>query len=927
MPKISKETQELLRQRRKERGWSQSEAAEELGVSLEAVQSWEGGRRFPQPKQRVSICKVYHLSPEQLRPVLEPSRKDDLAPPEDTHAAELTEQHEDTLSEKRQSLEERVLPEPFAAQIEPFFPGQSLDAYRQRMLRRVRSVWIDGVLQHFLSQAVFIPLRLREEPDALANPWQFAVQETRGMSLELPPGTSPLQMYDISGGELLILGEPGAGKTTLLLALARELLSRAEQNENYPIPVVFHLSSWAVKQTALADWLIEELQSKYDVPAPVARTWVETDQLAVLLDGLDEVSADARAACIQAIGGYHQAQKLVPIAVCCRSHNYFEQAPRLAFQKAVQILPLTQEQIAFYLSSASEHPETIQQALQEDPELDSLIQTPLLLRIVTQTYRGTNKIILAGPREDRRRHLFTQYIQQMLERRGVAQYPRQQMIRWLSWLASQMDRHRQNVFYLERMQPDWLADPQALQRYRLLVTRIVLVITVLLFSGLLACFRGDFGPGRGIFFWIGGGPGDSALGWMAPGIGGGMSGSISLALLFALIVILVNLLGDRRRVPTFTPKTLRRALLAGLRWGLLSGGVIGLVAGMVFHWEPDFTCLGGSVSGLACGGSLGLFGGTIVGFQIALIMLLRPDTLLFSRKDKRSPKGFSRKDRLLNALLFGLCGYLGFALIYGWQAGAITRLDLGYSLISGAYFGFMYHQGFETGLGPELGVTIQLAETAVWSWREVRSHFLDNLKKGAMLAMILLGCVTVIITCASSLFYGLSYGIRYGLVYGSVIAVISGVTGLLMGILTSGWSHEMLDEQQFARPNEGVRRATRNALFAACLFGSIGGLTSGLVSALAFALGGVPGWLVLGIGLAIIVTIGGSYEIFMLYGGTALIEHYTLRWCLWRQGVLPWNCLDFCNAAVERVFLSKIGGGYMFLHTLLKEHFAEEESE
>jgi predicted NACHT family NTPase len=43
-----------------------------------------------------------------------------------------------------------------------------------------------------------------------------------------------MQVYDEAGGELLILGEPGAGKTTLLLQLARELLSRAEQDESLP---------------------------------------------------------------------------------------------------------------------------------------------------------------------------------------------------------------------------------------------------------------------------------------------------------------------------------------------------------------------------------------------------------------------------------------------------------------------------------------------------------------------------------------------------------------------------------------------------------------------------------------------------------------------------------------------------------------------
>lgn len=68
------------------------------------------------------------------------------------------------------------------------------------------------------------------------------------------------QVYDDADGELLILGAPGSGKTTLLLELARDLLFRAEQDEDHPIPVVFNLSSWAMKRQTLSDWLVEELK-------------------------------------------------------------------------------------------------------------------------------------------------------------------------------------------------------------------------------------------------------------------------------------------------------------------------------------------------------------------------------------------------------------------------------------------------------------------------------------------------------------------------------------------------------------------------------------------------------------------------------------------------------------------------------------------
>src|SRR5215831_17692787 len=93
----------------------------------------------------------------------------------------------------------------------------------------------------------------------------------------LPAGTRISQVYDAAEGELLILGAPGSGKTTLLLELARDLLSRAEQDEHHPLPVVFNLSSWATKHLPLTEWLVEELNRIYQVPRKLGQAWMDAD--------------------------------------------------------------------------------------------------------------------------------------------------------------------------------------------------------------------------------------------------------------------------------------------------------------------------------------------------------------------------------------------------------------------------------------------------------------------------------------------------------------------------------------------------------------------------------------------------------------------------------------------------------------------------
>ena len=47
---------------------------------------------------------------------------------------------------------------------------------------------------------------------------------------------------------------------------------------------------------------------------------------------------------------------------------------------------------------------------------------------------------------------------------------------------------------------------------------------------------------------------------------------------------------------------------------------------------------------------------------------------------------------------------------------------------------------------------------------------------------------------------------------------------------------------------------------------------------------------------------------------------------LWRNGSLPWDCVSFLDYAAERILLRKVGGGYIFLHRLLLDYFADLET-
>jgi TIR domain/NACHT domain/Tetratricopeptide repeat len=214
---------------------------------------------------------------------------------------------------------------------------------RMRLLKRVRAVWIDGLLTQSLYQGTLMIPRLQDRPDVLVNPWRLQVEELNQSPQALPDRTTIMGVYDRADGELLILGEPGAGKTTLLLELTRTLLERAERDEWLRMPIVFHLSSWAEKRQPLSIWLVEELLTKYQVPRKIGENWMNTGQVLPLLDGLDEVAKEVRAACVQAINTYYQSQRereSSPIVVCCRSDEYLSLSHRLLLQSAVTVQPL-----------------------------------------------------------------------------------------------------------------------------------------------------------------------------------------------------------------------------------------------------------------------------------------------------------------------------------------------------------------------------------------------------------------------------------------------------------------------------------------------------------------------------------------------------------------------------------------------------------
>jgi DNA polymerase III delta prime subunit len=356
---------------------------------------------------------------------------------------------------------------------------------RRRMIERVRSDWIHGVLENSLYHLARIDLGIHTAPDAVESALDVVIQRPGKLPEPLPQGTPLLPVLDDHLGQLLVLGAPGAGKTTLLLELARDLLVRAESDEACRIPVVFNLSSWALRRQALTDWLIDELRLRSDVPAKLAREWVANDQVLPLLDGLDEVASAHRDACVAAINAWRDSHGWSEIVVCSRIAEFEALSATLRLPAALKVQPLGRAEVEQYLELAGPPLAGVRASLHVDPSLWELLDTPLMLSVIAMALKGSPESgvdLGAGAPEQRRKRLYARYVDAMFLRRGKeTRFTPDEFRCWLGWLANGMTRRRQTMFQIADLQPAWIES----QPVRALVS-VVVVLAAALLTGALA---------------------------------------------------------------------------------------------------------------------------------------------------------------------------------------------------------------------------------------------------------------------------------------------------------------------------------------------------------------------------------------------------------------------------------------------------------
>lgn len=181
----------------------------------------------------------------------------------------------------------------------------------------------------------------------------------------------------------------------------------------------------------------------------------------------------------------------------------------------------------------------------------------------------------------------------------------------------------------------------------------------------------------------------------------------------------------------------------------------------------------------------------------------------------------------------------------------------------------------------------QPIESLRWSWKEVKGKLIF------WTISCLIGGVII------QLFKVLGDQPYEGLLIIFTLLLVGLLVGLFDGLSST------VDIEAKTNSNQGIRRSIKISIAIA----SIGFLLFTWVAILL----NVPLFLGATIGLTI-----GWY-----LGGTACVIHYALRIVFCCTNCMPWNYARFLNYATERLFLQKVGGGYLFIHRSLMEHFTQ----
>jgi hypothetical protein len=208
-----------------------------------------------------------------------------------------------------------------------------------------------------------------------------------------------------------------------------------------------------------------------------------------VLDGLDEVAAEHRTGCVQAINRFWESHRGGPLVVCSRTAEYEELPERLKVGGGVTVCPPEADQIDRYLAAAGSAWDPVRAELLQDGSSRSvreLLATPLMLSIAVLAYLDHDpRELCEDDAKSQRGMLWSRYVSAVttraydLDSRTDADAPdpygEEDVQRWLGWLASEMRARDETELWLH----EWTGPPSFRRKVRISIGTVLALILVL----------------------------------------------------------------------------------------------------------------------------------------------------------------------------------------------------------------------------------------------------------------------------------------------------------------------------------------------------------------------------------------------------------------------------------------------------------------
>lgn len=323
---------------------------------------------------------------------------------------------------------------------------QTLQKYKIYLRHKVENFWIKGVFHFGNDQRALMDLLLEPSPGLIRSPYKM--DDAYSELLEQPSAreriksSEVMKFYEDHMGKILVVGAPGSGKTTLLLRIVNELLTKAARQPNYKVPVIVSASGWSHNRSSFADWVIDELDYRYDVPTEIGRQLLEENHLAIFVDELDEVNSNYVKQLVDSINQFCKYQPTAWLSIFCQKHWYENMGERLGCLGALCIDPVDNTILAEFVRQAGAGREKHPKLVLSQQSSDEFMTSPLAVHMAL-SLAAEGEVNLSDT------NLVRKYVNALVDNSFTETKQKENFEHYLRSLARMMTSSGRSIFYMD----------------------------------------------------------------------------------------------------------------------------------------------------------------------------------------------------------------------------------------------------------------------------------------------------------------------------------------------------------------------------------------------------------------------------------------------------------------------------------------------